>query len=109
LDWLEGFERPGVAPRKLPLYKFYMQHEDYAHFVEERFNANWGEAGLEQKFALDFRCKCAKELLDEADQEMRDTLAMELDREHEEALARHNGRVAGIADPEAPDPDKRDA
>jgi hypothetical protein len=109
LDWLEGFKRPGTTPRKLPLYKFFMQHDEYAQLVEDRFEAKWSEAGLESRFALDFWCKCAKDLLEEQDEETRAALATELDRDHEEALAQHNGRVDGIANPEAPDPEKSEA
>ncbi|KAJ7880239.1 hypothetical protein B0H14DRAFT_3434497 [Mycena olivaceomarginata] len=59
LDWLEGFERPGPAPRKLPLHKFYMQHPDYA-----------SRRGR----------KCAEELLAEEDEGTRRELAKELRR-----------------------------
>ncbi|KAJ7876460.1 hypothetical protein B0H14DRAFT_3436547 [Mycena olivaceomarginata] len=74
VDWLDTFERLHV-PRKLPLHKFYMQREEYAALVEERFNEKWPLAGLETNFALDFRCKCAKELLDEEEEECRTNLA----------------------------------
>ncbi|KAJ7759820.1 hypothetical protein B0H14DRAFT_2634347 [Mycena olivaceomarginata] len=126
LDWLEGFECLGPAPRKLPLHKFYMQHPDYADTVEERFNEKWPDAKLEQKFVLNLRCKCVEELLAE-DEGTRRELAKELDEEHEEALARvprprrtpgcstftkypnMGCRANKVSEPDEPDAAKREA
>lgn len=86
-----------------------MQHDDYADLVEERFKEKWTEAALDKKYALDFRCKCAKELLAEEDETTQTTLAQQQDAEHEEALARHNGRSDAVTHPDEPDPERRDA
>ncbi|KAJ7787469.1 hypothetical protein B0H14DRAFT_3505410 [Mycena olivaceomarginata] len=108
VDWLNTYERPHM-PRKLQLHKYYMQLEEYAGLVEERFKQKWDTAGLEARFALDFRCKCAKELLDEEDDEVRATIASALDAEHEKALAEYNGRVDAMANPDEPDAAKMEA
>ncbi|KAJ7805528.1 hypothetical protein B0H14DRAFT_2611298 [Mycena olivaceomarginata] len=92
VDWLDMFERLHV-PRKLPLHKFYMQREEYAALVEEQFNEKWPLAGLETNFALDFCCKCAKELLDGEEEEVHAELADALDVEHEAAMAEYHGRA----------------
>ncbi|KAJ7801294.1 hypothetical protein B0H14DRAFT_3489729 [Mycena olivaceomarginata] len=107
--WLEGFERPGPPPRKLPLHKFYMQHEDYAEAVEARFNAEWPRAGLEPKFSLSFRCNCAKELLEEEDEATHAKLVAEWEEEHEAAVAEYNGRPEKVGEPDEPDAAKREA
>jgi hypothetical protein len=86
-----------------------MQHPDYVEVVEQRFNEKWSDAKLEQKFALDFRCKCAKDLLAEEDEATRQELVTELEEEHEEALAKHNGRANKVSEPDEPDAEKREA
>ncbi|KAJ7459207.1 hypothetical protein FB451DRAFT_1405848 [Mycena latifolia] len=103
IDWLDGFQRPTAALRKLPLYKFYMQQEDYAELVEERFQKTWPAAGLKQKFALDFRCKCAKDLLEEEDPEVQEELAATHGAEHEQVLAEHYKGIDCVGNPELPD------
>lgn len=108
MDWLDTFKRPHV-PRKLPLHKFYMQREEYAALVEERFNEKWPLAGLETNFALDFRCKCAKELLDEEEEEVRAELAEALNAEHEAAMTDYHGRADAMSSPEAPSKGRMDA
>ncbi|KAJ7797380.1 hypothetical protein B0H14DRAFT_2618994 [Mycena olivaceomarginata] len=101
LDWLEGFERPGPAPRKLPLHKFYMQHPDYADAVEGRFNEKWPDAKLEQN--------ARRSCLWRRTRGTRRELAKELDEEHEEALARYTGRADKVSEPDEPDAAKREA
>jgi hypothetical protein len=86
-----------------------MQHPDYADAMEGRFNEKWPDAKLEQKFVLNFRCKCAEELLAEEDEGTRRELAKELDEEHEEALARYHGRADKVSEPDEPDAAKREA
>ncbi|KAJ7869750.1 hypothetical protein B0H14DRAFT_3440495 [Mycena olivaceomarginata] len=108
MDWLDTFERLHV-PRKLPLHKFYMQWEEYAALVKERFNEKWPLAGLETNFALDFCCKCAKELLDDEEEEVRAELAEALDAEHEAAMAEYHGCADAMSNPEAPSKGRMDA
>ncbi|KAJ7649200.1 hypothetical protein B0H17DRAFT_1215414 [Mycena rosella] len=109
VEWLEGFQRPEPLPRKLPLHKFYMQQEDYYELVEERFKDRWASSGLEQKYALDFRCKCTKELLDAEPEEVRAKIAAQRDKEHEETLAEDHRHVQLVGDPEMPDASKQEA
>jgi hypothetical protein len=86
-----------------------MKHPDYVKVVEKRFNEKWHVANLEQEFALDFRCKCAKDLLAEEDEATRQELATEQEEEHQEALAKHNGRAEKVSEPDEPDAEKREA
>ncbi|KAJ6511872.1 hypothetical protein C8R47DRAFT_1064586 [Mycena vitilis] len=109
VDWLEGFERPGQAPRKLPLHKFYMQHDDFADGVEELFNEKWPSAGLEGRFALDFCCKCAQELLAKEPEQTRQKLEEERDVDHEEMFTRHQGRWEKVGNPDELAMEKREA
>lgn len=109
IDWLESAEAPAPAPRKLPLNKFYMQHADYVEAVKTRFKRDWAKANMEPKYALDFRCKCARDLLAEEDEATRAKLMAELEAQHEAAMARYAARTEGIATPEEPDAAKREA
>ncbi|KAJ7671037.1 hypothetical protein B0H17DRAFT_1245297 [Mycena rosella] len=108
VEWLEGFQRPGPLPHKLLLQKFCMQQEDYYEGVEERFKDRWASSGLEQKYALDFRCKCMKELLD-AEPEVRAEIVAQRDEEHEETLAEYHRHVQLAGNPETPDASKQEA
>jgi hypothetical protein len=96
-------------PRKLALHKFYMQQDKYAPAVEVRFQEKWPVAGLDQKFALDFRCKCAKDLLDEEEDDVRTELAEALEAEHEAAMTEYYGRAEAMSNPELPSAAKMDA
>ncbi|KAJ7895481.1 hypothetical protein B0H14DRAFT_3426085 [Mycena olivaceomarginata] len=109
LEWLERAEVPASAPRKLPLNKFYMQHTDYAEAVEARFNREWPKANMETKYVLDFRCKCARDLVAEEDEATRAKLTAELEAQHEAAMAQYTARMNGAATPEEPDAAKREA
>ncbi|KAJ7871242.1 hypothetical protein B0H14DRAFT_3439694 [Mycena olivaceomarginata] len=105
----EVITRPGTAPWKLPLYKFYMQHPDYVEVVEKHFKKKWPVANLEQKFVLDFRCKCAKDLLVEEDEVTRQELTTEQEEEHQEVLAKHNVHAEKVSEPDEHDTEKREA
>jgi hypothetical protein len=100
-NWLKGFQHPAAPPRKQAPHKFYMHQEEFAKKVDARFRENWDRAGLEKKFELDFRCKCAKELLEEEDEEVRDALITKLEAAHELAMEDYTKRAELLADPDA--------
>ncbi|KAJ6493368.1 hypothetical protein C8R45DRAFT_928132 [Mycena sanguinolenta] len=83
--------------------------EKYAELVEQRFKEKWDESGQEAKFALDFCCKCAKELLELEDEAVRAELSTALDVEHAKAMAEHHRRIDAISNPDAPSEAKQEA
>ncbi|KAJ7713536.1 hypothetical protein B0H16DRAFT_1743245 [Mycena metata] len=103
--WLLGFQRRAKAPKKLPLYKFYMQQEGYAEAVEELFGERWPSAGLDKKHALTFRCKLAQELLEAEPQEVIDKLVAQQQEEYDEEVEAQN--ADNIGDPDEPTEEDR--
>ncbi|KAJ6592932.1 hypothetical protein B0H19DRAFT_1245728 [Mycena capillaripes] len=104
-EWLKGFQRLLVAPRKQVIHKFYMQQKEFSPKVDARFKGKWESAKLEKKFELDFRCKCAKELLEEEPESVQIEVGRKLDAIHEAAVERHRKQVDLIANPDVPDPE----
>jgi hypothetical protein len=86
-----------------------MQHTDYTEAVEARFNREWPKANMETKYALDFRCKCARDLVAKEDEATRAKLTAELEAQHEVAMAQYTARMNGAATPEEPDAAKCEA
>ncbi|KAJ7820779.1 hypothetical protein B0H14DRAFT_3472082 [Mycena olivaceomarginata] len=103
--------RKTVAHRALknPFLEWLEKHADYAEAVEARFIRDWPKANMEAKYALDFRCKCARDLVAEEDDTTRAKLTAELEAQHEVAMAQYTGRMNGAASPEEPDTAKREA
>ncbi|KAJ7429052.1 hypothetical protein B0H11DRAFT_2267517 [Mycena galericulata] len=106
-EWLKGFRRPGVPPKKLALHKFYMQQEEYSEAIDELFNEKWPSAGLDPRFALDFRCKCAQQLLDLEPEDVLQELIEEQTQQHEEATKDYEKRVEAVGNPETLDDEGR--
>ncbi|KAJ7459141.1 hypothetical protein B0H11DRAFT_2242711 [Mycena galericulata] len=100
--WMSGFRQPPPAPRKQQLAKYYMHLDAYAKKVDELFQSKWPSAGLEPRFELDFRCKCAKELLALEPNDVQKKLATDVDAAHDKAVEKHMRALEALADPEAP-------
>jgi hypothetical protein len=84
-----------------------MQQEGFKEAVETLFEERWATAGLEKKYALDFRCKIAQELLNAEPEEIVQELREQLDAEYEEALEEYNERAERIGDPDSIDEEER--
>ncbi|KAJ6474086.1 hypothetical protein DFH09DRAFT_1109714 [Mycena vulgaris] len=63
------------------------------------------EAGLENKYKLNFRCECAKDLLDAESDEICTAVSAALDEAHQEALAKYKKQADLLVNPATPDED----
>lgn len=69
-------------PRLLPLWQFYMKQPGIKNKITQEFSETWPEAGLEDKFELDFRARIAQRLLGKETEEYREGLAVQAENEH---------------------------
>ncbi|KAJ7429120.1 hypothetical protein B0H11DRAFT_1945837 [Mycena galericulata] len=101
-EWLRGFQKPPAAPRKQAVHKFYMHDGRYAKKVDELFQKMWPTADLEQRFELDFRCKCAKTLFDKEPQEVQKRLEEDVEEVYKKAMDAHEQKINAIGKPAHP-------
>ncbi|KAJ7823357.1 hypothetical protein B0H13DRAFT_1919662 [Mycena leptocephala] len=99
--WLSRLRRPmDKAPRRLPDYQFYMQHDDFKHAVNERFKyESWAIPRAEH---LAKRCAVACKLFLAEPEEVKARIRKESEEEQEAVLKNWNDVEEGLpsTDPE---------
>ena len=99
--WLKTLQKPGPKPRILPLWQTYMKTPEVKERIEQIFAERWPDAGMDDKYTLDFRAKIAQELLQLETDERRAELAKQAEEEWHEKMQKHEsvleGSVEGLA------------
>lgn len=87
--------RDNHPPRKLPIWKYYMQHPDRKESVATEVDLRWATAGLDRSRILDFRCSVAKELWENETDEYRASLEQEWTEDHAREVEEYEESAAG--------------
>ncbi|KAK7441193.1 hypothetical protein VKT23_016674 [Stygiomarasmius scandens] len=85
----------GHAPRRIPLYKFYMTHPDFEDECHRVFQERWSSGGLDRKFRLHFQCQVAEELYNQESEEVKARIEMEAAEHLEEKLSTYKQLMNG--------------
>lgn len=95
---LQALRKPvGPPPKKLPPYKFYMQHSEFSPAIAQEVEKRWPSSGLERSHLLNFRCKVAQELFEGESDEVRRRMEEECIKSHREAVDAYNSAGSGGA------------
>ncbi|KAJ7019261.1 hypothetical protein C8F04DRAFT_1276504 [Mycena alexandri] len=90
----------GSAPKRMPDYQYYMQHQDFKQGVAMRFIEESGGVPKRQHMAL--RCDIARDMLAAEPQEVRARISEESTAAHDAAMDAYTESADGVpsADPE---------
>jgi hypothetical protein len=91
------------APKKAPLYQYYMKLPTHKPKVTAEYDATWPTSGQPTSNSLHFRNKCAETMLSQESQEFQDALGLEQYTVHEEALRKHKEATVGLPSTDASD------
>ena len=69
--------------------------------IKEEFEQTWPGAGLEERFAIDYRARIAKRFLSEETDEYQTKLQEEADKDHEERVDAFEKIMSGEELPES--------